>query len=207
MGGDEATDDPKATAVASLEWVPYSPKLRWRLGFWLGLIGVLLEFLGGQCINHTGLFSVSGSDDAFALIGYGDVSLNDTFISSGFDTHFATQFDSGAGCDRYKGVIMVCVGSASLFIGILFYLCEKTTTFLDVCLFFARDAFMFGFVLTVVGSGCMEVAECKRCPREAPAGCNWMDGVPNSLDLYTKNGVFIQQNAQIDSLWGSMASK
>ena len=80
---------------------------------------------------------------------------------------------------------MVVVGSSSLFIGLLFYFCKRAATFVQVCLMFARVAFMFGFWLTAVGTGCMEVAECKRCSRaeSAPlslnpsAGCNWGDGV------------------------------
>jgi hypothetical protein len=167
---DAAKEEATAPVIAAdLNWVPESPTLRWWLGLWLGLIGLVLNIVGISCINHTLFFSVSGSGDSFATIG-----LNDTFLSDQFAAHL--EFEEG--CERYKGVIMVTVGSSSLFIGILFYLCEKASTFVDVCLYFTGDAFAFGFALTLVGSGCMEMHnDCKRCPRAEPAGCNWTDGV------------------------------
>ena len=162
-----AEGNDESAAVTGLQWAPESSKLRWRLGVWLGLIGAVLNIVGISCIKHSLFFSTSGFN-----------TLNGTFLSEAeIPGELAAQFDLEQGCERYKGVIMVIVGSSSLFVGILFYLCETAFNFVDVCLYFTRDAFMFGFTLILVGSVCMDMAECKRCPRVEPAGFNWFDGV------------------------------
>ena len=160
-----------ARASADFEpWKPRSPLLRARLGVLFATIGVALEFIGGSCLNHTSFFTTSISEATFETVDPNDAS-------SSLSGEWFVQPELAGGCARHKGIIMTCVGSSSLFVGLLFILCRRVHAAMGVFTRFALDAFCFGFVLTIVGAGCMEAAPCKRCPRVDPAGCNWIDGV------------------------------
>ena len=98
-------------------------------------------------------FNAPSAEQAVSNVSVGVLEVNGTMPAQRWPISAYSE-----GCPRHRGIILICVGSSTLFSAILLLFGRKATTSIHLWTVCALDVFLFGAIVAGVGTdGCHDV--------------------------------------------------